>query len=427
LLLRPQDVYVPNTWVSEEDLFVGRKEEITKIIRALKSKGANLFIYGARGLGKTTLARHIELNSEENLVWIDCDSELDKKSLIGRIFNKLHIEHVKSTVSSKTTSAGGIDGKIYFAKAKYVQNNEKNIVNTDFSDAIESVDYICDRLQELDKPTLIILDEFDLVTSTSKGKRAAKFIVELIKASANRDKNFIFRFLIVGVGNSVSSLIGEHKSIERNIVEIQVNKIEKDFLKLFLHNAQQKTGFYFDSSVEEHFIEQADGYPYFIHLIGLACCEICEDLSVKNIDFNVYEKAFNNCFDGHFRANIKRFSESNRKLNEIEKSVIYLIAHDRSPVSYIRQIAKKYINIFPDIPSEDKILELVKAAKRLSDNNYMIYNYPNSEKFGFIDPIMKVFIRERFFFDSRKRVSSDRTRRQFEMPEPEPEITADDL
>ncbi len=421
----PHDVYVPTRWVDEDALFVGRENEIKKIKRALKSAGNNIVIFGPRGLGKTTIARHIEKELEENVVWIDCDSGIRHGDLVVRLFNKLNIRRVENSKIETDQDNIRVSGKFLFLGASSGQKSEDKEISKPFSDAINSVDYVCDRLQELERPTLVILDEFDLISRSPDSKKTLKFLVELIKAVAGRGKNFVFRFMFVGVGESVTSLMGEHESIHRNIQEIQVKKIPNEYIELFLHNAQEMTQLYFERSVQKHFIEQADGFPYFVHLIGLACCQICEELNSNLINFDIYEKAFNDCFSDHFRANKKRFSDNDRNLNEIDKAVIFMLAQERQPIISFRNCFNKYGDFVCSKFSSTNYEKLKSSAERLSKANYMIYRISDSEKFGFIDPIMKVFLRERFYLTLRKGFNVDRTRRQLEFYDDE--IRAEDL
>jgi hypothetical protein len=405
----PQQVFVPSGWVQLDDLFVGRADELLRAQSALKSPGRNVVIYGARGLGKTTFGRHLELQStEENVVWIDCDPTWSVRNFIGRLLNKLGIEHEVRTRSVSDGYGGGISAKIPVLKGHALHEIKNTTVTRSYQDAIYSVDYIADRLGDLSAPTIVILDEFDSLFHSADYRHICGFLVQLIKAIAGRSHELIFRFVIIGVGNSVQSLIGEHGSVERNIIEVPMGKIPDDYIDNFIRVAESLTSFHFETGVRHHFVEQADGYPFFVHSIGLEACRLAALKSSEIIDFETYENAFENCFNEHTRLYKARVQEKQRGLSEPEQAVLFGFAADRSSQTSAAVVAR---NLGPDKSISATDTEKIAAA--MAKDQIFLYFDRKTKKFGFIDPIMKVFLRERKYFRELRTV--DPTRRQLDL------------
>src|SRR5206468_3003670 len=114
----PDKVFVPGSWVKLDDLFVGRAVALTRAQQVLKSPGRNLVMYGARGLGKTTFGRHLERNlTEDNVVWVDCDRSWSLRNFIGRLLNKLEIQHEVRTRTISRGAEGGASVRVPFVRA----------------------------------------------------------------------------------------------------------------------------------------------------------------------------------------------------------------------------------------------------------------------------------------------------------------------
>lgn len=412
----PTQVYVPGTWVSQPDLFVGRIAELRQASSALETPGMNLIIYGHRGLGKTTFIHHATMEREDNVQFLDCGSTYTLETFVGRILKKLDIELVTTTKVTTAAVRGGVGGKIPLLVAGSDVERRSTSSYVNFPDAIYSADYFCDRLMELSRPTILVLDEFDALKGSGDYRRICSFLVEVMKACARRASerdSLVFKLVIVGVGTSVGDLIGEHGSIERNFVEIEIGKIEHELIGQFLRLAEHYTDFVFDPSVRLHFIEQADGYPFFIHKLGLESCLEAKQRRTQAISWEIYEDAFDVCYDQVSRSYAARYKKNDRTLSAPEKAVLLGVCLESSPTVTLKRIHDKIIKPINDTrPDESKFSldDLELAANRLVRDKLYLFRIRSSDRIGFIDPIMKVFFRERYFL--RTQDLSHRKRRE---------------
>lgn len=53
-----RQLFSPAAPINAADLFAGRREEIKRFISAIDERGRHVILYGERGVGKTSLARH---------------------------------------------------------------------------------------------------------------------------------------------------------------------------------------------------------------------------------------------------------------------------------------------------------------------------------------------------------------------------------
>lgn len=66
----------PSAPIQSEELLRGRKEQLINIKKALSSPGRNAFIYGERGVGKTSVAHtaaYLHQSAEASPIFITCD------------------------------------------------------------------------------------------------------------------------------------------------------------------------------------------------------------------------------------------------------------------------------------------------------------------------------------------------------------------
>ncbi|MFY9719669.1 MAG: ATP-binding protein [Candidatus Cybelea sp.] len=53
------EVFTPSSPIDSNDLFAGRRQQVTQIINAINQGGQHAGLYGERGVGKTSLANVI--------------------------------------------------------------------------------------------------------------------------------------------------------------------------------------------------------------------------------------------------------------------------------------------------------------------------------------------------------------------------------
>ena len=63
-----QSAFFPSREITDPEFFVGRKEEIKNSMFALSDSGSFLAIHGLRGVGKSSVAKQVQLIAEGNKV-----------------------------------------------------------------------------------------------------------------------------------------------------------------------------------------------------------------------------------------------------------------------------------------------------------------------------------------------------------------------
>jgi hypothetical protein len=172
--------------------------------------------------------------------------------------------------------------------------------NVNIGDLLEgkeiTITTIAKVLRTLKKPPVIIIDEFDRLGEVFN----KALFADLIKyISDNLTEATLF---IVGVGESLTDLIGEHPSIERNITQIYMPVMSEDELSGILTNGLGKLEMKMDKAVFSKIIDFSCGYPHYVHLLGYNCCYTSIMRAMPTVD--------NDAFSAAVKLSIKNSHES---------------------------------------------------------------------------------------------------------------------
>lgn len=133
----------------------------------------------------------------------------------------------------------------------------------DIGDSIGSPNDARLLIQSLPSPTVIVIDEFDRVPANGDAKRLMADTIKLFS-----DRNVPSTIVLVGVADSISELIAEHRSIERNIAQVQVDAMSIEELAEIIQKGFGSTGMTFEDGLDKRIAHLSQGYPHYTHLLG---------------------------------------------------------------------------------------------------------------------------------------------------------------
>ncbi len=257
LLAAMHKVFTPGFPITQKDLFRGRIEQLAHILQTIPSPGRHPIIFGQRGVGKTSIAtifveRFPPGGREFQTVKITCVGEDTFKSIWNRILQR-------ATISFKENAFG-------FSR----EESEGKISLADFGpeNGVTSAD-IALILGKLQSRAVFVIDEFDRVNDPNVRSAMA----DLIKNVS--DNNPLVTLVIVGVGESITELIGEHPSIARNLVQIEMPLMADDDIKEIVSKGAEQLEISVESSVLGEIAQLAGGFPHYAHLLGLGIAKAC--------------------------------------------------------------------------------------------------------------------------------------------------------
>lgn len=247
---------------SIEHLF-GREEELKTIKRALFVPGRHVFIFGDRGVGKSSLAATAASQYQSvDAPYIDigCGTETTLFTVVANIVYKaFEIDRIfeKSKTTRKSISFRGLSlGGSSTSKVKDIKGQIDDIV-----DAVEFLRLVADHHSE---SPIVVIDEFDRINSKEERARFA----DLIKILG--DKRIHLKFIFTGVAKSLDELIGAHASAIRQIQAVEVPRLSINARWDVLRHAARAFGLTVDHEVEVRVAMVSDGFPYYLKVMGHA-------------------------------------------------------------------------------------------------------------------------------------------------------------
>lgn len=257
-LLILRQVFSPTSPIKEKDFFYGRITQLEKVADAINTEGQHAILYGERGVGKTSLA-NIMINSLTNVypVKVTCDRTDNFKTLWERAFQSIQF--------SKTTEGIGFNP----IKTKEIINLGGHITAL----SVVRASNIVDLLNSFGAyKMLFVFDEFDNV----RNEKTRSSFADLIKSLS--DNNINTTIVLVGIADSIESLIGNHQSLERCLKQIKMPRMRKDECEEIINNGLQKLEIKIENTVREKIIDFSSGFPHYVHLLcECGCKEIIDN------------------------------------------------------------------------------------------------------------------------------------------------------
>lgn len=283
----PHNVFTPAKEVQDIDRFAGRGKELGALSDALQSDGAQLVLYGQRGIGKSSLARvlnQLAIGDKEVLarlpvkpfttfdylpIYFACDDSIQSidKLLVRLMTDEAALSSwvpFKVVERKMTNDAGGrLSIKIVELSGKASNSITERSTEVD-ADIVSTFTNVCRAVVKsgvAKSGLLLIIDEFDRIKD-----RAG--IASLLKAMGP-DK---VTFALVGVATTIQDLIAEHESVARQLADgaVHVEPMSGSELHEIIARAMTAlSGKYaFELPAAEWIVSIARGHPFYVHLVA---------------------------------------------------------------------------------------------------------------------------------------------------------------
>jgi Cdc6-like AAA superfamily ATPase len=247
---RVSQVFTPATPVREADLFAGRLEQIRKVVDVINQSGQHAAIYGERGVGKTSLSNIIATKIGNGNVLaprVTCDSTETYQTLWKKVLSQIDL--------IKKQSSFGFQMTIFEETQKAAEVVGENPTTDDIRRlfALLGTAHI----------VIIVIDELDRISDPATRRAVA----DTIKAFS--DHAVPATLVLVGVADAVDSLIEEHQSIERCLVQIRMPRMSQDELHQILNTGAKKLNILFHHEASIQIVALSQGLPHYTHLLAL--------------------------------------------------------------------------------------------------------------------------------------------------------------
>ena len=269
--LRPGEVFTPTQPKSGRRQIVGRKEELGRILEALREERAHVVLYTDRGRGKTTLANLVVETLRQGGTIVarhTCEAGSTFDSLMRGLMRDL-----PRSLLAGSDPAG--EGEGCEAALPPHETRPRDVVAL---------------MSRLTCRTLVcVVDEFDRIETADARTRLADTIKQL------SDQAVPLAFMIVGVAENLEQIIGQHPSIQRNLVAVQLPLLSEAEVAEVIEKGARDTGIAFAPAAIDRIVALACGSPYMAQLVGLRMVQAATrrgSPSVAEEDFYAAARSF---------------------------------------------------------------------------------------------------------------------------------------
>ncbi len=323
----------------------GRAKELERINRALFAPGRHIFIYGDRGIGKSSLAASAAAqaqSSDSPYIDVSCSTDSTFRSVIANIGSQaVRLSRIHKT---KRTLSAGIELRFLKASAS------EEVTDNDLFEVIRTVGDAVEVLREVAavhsiRP-VVVLDEFDRMADEHERGLFSDLVKQL------GDKKINVTFFFTGVGHTLDQLLGAHPSAIRQFETIELEKLNWTARWNIAVNALGKFSVEIEDNIRVRIAAVSDGYPAYVHLITEKLLwRLWDDpTEVTNVDWSHYNGAIQDAIVS-VNAELKRPYEQavNQRTEDFEE-VLWAAADSEYLDRDLRQIFSSYCYVMRQRP-----------------------------------------------------------------------------
>ena len=380
------------------EMFQGRNDVVEKIVDEITTVGRHVILYGDRGVGKTSIANLIGFfakREQKEEIHVGCYSDSGFSSIFAEVLQGLaftHVETSETTGSSlKADSSTGILG-INLGIGKYKSRSQT-------VEPIQNPKEITPALVArvlASKNATIVIDEYDRIENADVNNPLAETIKRLSDIRSNS------KIIVVGVAESASKLVSNHESLQRSCAQIRVDKMSATELEQIIDHGSAALGLRVPFNVRLRTIDLADGYPHFMHLLGLKLCEAhgkriegSQRSSIGAIDPDDFQEATSLAIEASEETLSNTYSEAIRHGTSTKSAVCHILdgmALSREKEVKVADLIYNIRLVYSDRQySRQQIQSYLTSLCKQGRNQLLVKVRPGTYKFS--DPRMRAFIR----------------------------------
>ncbi|MBI5150930.1 MAG: ATP-binding protein [Candidatus Omnitrophica bacterium] len=272
------------------DFFVGRAGEVRAIVDKAKSacvgRIERIFVYGERGIGKSSLCRMARVIAEKDGgllgVHVFLGGVNSLQEMVRRIFEKIlkdnidrpWYQEIRSFLGQHVREVGLFGVSVEF--------------NADVKELTQLVNQFASSLRRLiqhlghdKKGIMLILDDINGIAGSEE---FANWLKSLVDEIATSDQPLPLLLVLVGLPERRAQLLKSQPSLARVFDPVDIKKLSQGETNEFYQQSFLKVGIRIDKEALDTLWRYSGGYPVLAHEIGDAVFKVDVDNVIDDHD-----------------------------------------------------------------------------------------------------------------------------------------------
>ena len=273
-------IFVPSSPIRLRDQLRGREKAFARTIETLNVPGRSAFIYGERGVGKSSLALTAAYqfnSSDQEPIRVVCHPTITFGRLVGQIAKRMHDQLGDGKKPKKTTELG-LKTSLVTLLHKIESSTEPPPSTIDVNDAVDLLEGLLPKRPNVQR--VVVIDELDATPDPTFRSDIAYFIKQL------GDRQARLRFIFAGIGTNISELLVHHESAQRCMATIQLERLGLNVLRDIVVEGFRQIDMTVNDNIAYRITSMSDGFAHFTHLIALkmALSALDEEALPENVN-----------------------------------------------------------------------------------------------------------------------------------------------
>lgn len=255
------EVTSPSSPVVESRHLKGREEQTKAITQAIYAPGRHVFIFGERGVGKTSLAKTAGLAAATNSTCfrqIGCAADSTFEEVVRQIVEVFDPEKLSSL---STSTSWGLSQLLSIGSSQQRSYTPPPTITVSAAaDILASLDD--DKRKDL---RVVVVDEIERIQNLGARLKFA----ELVKLLGDRGARLTIIF--TGVGTDLTEILGAHESAFRQFLQIKLERLDYQSSLDIVDDALDRFELSWDiepvRTARFRIASIANGFPYYVHLL----------------------------------------------------------------------------------------------------------------------------------------------------------------
>lgn len=376
--------------IDDETHLKGRSEQLNNVSQAIYAAGRHVFVFGERGVGKTSLAKTAgrrAASTTDCFKQIGCSSDSTFDDILRLVIEVFDGSRLKTIQKSSTW---GFGQWLSLGSTTVETSSAPRITVALAADTLASLDD--DRSNYF---RVVVIDEMDRITDQSiRGQFA-----ELVKLLGDRGAKITIIF--TGVGSDLEQILGSHASSFRQLAQIPLERIDYQSALDIIDDALAKFGLSWEveptRTARFRIASIANGFPYYVHLLmEKLLYQVYGDRDATQITLEHLSGAIAAAVTDAQEEIRKPYDKATRGRAPHYKLLAWAAADSWQLERTAAQIYSSYTTICQDLDVEslpkDKILQALATLKKPSHGPLLRAGYRKGQ-YQFTENIVRGYVR----------------------------------